>query len=286
MNQVNSDVLNEIISYLKLSEIKKLGICSRHTYETCKKMIPYSYSQHGGYEHYVKMNNIRWMIDECCENRLNNAIVKRLDIYSICFDSTFNQPVEALSHCTHLQQITFGNSFNQSLDALTKCTNLRQITFGLQFNKSIEALSHCTNLQQIIFGHAFNQPIETLATCTNLRQITFGGIFNQSIESLSNCKNLEQITFSVISRFNQPIEALSYCTNLQQVTFGYWFEQSIEALAKCTNLRQITLCGGFQPTQATDKLFSCNIVVQSIESLTSSHNKTYYTIDIPNSVNL
>ena len=37
MNRVNSDILNEIISYLKLSEIKKLGICSGYNYEICKK---------------------------------------------------------------------------------------------------------------------------------------------------------------------------------------------------------------------------------------------------------
>jgi hypothetical protein len=166
MNRINSDVLNEIISYLKLPEIKKLGICSGYNYEICKKMVPYSYSQHGDSEYYVKMNNIKWMIDDCDGNRLNNAIVKQLDICDIHFHEDFNQSIKAIANCTNLQQIKFGVEFNQPVEALANCTNLQQITFGVKFNQPIEAIANCTNLQQITFGGCFNQPVETF--CFNL----------------------------------------------------------------------------------------------------------------------
>jgi hypothetical protein len=124
--------------------------------------MTYLYNEHGRNESYYRLRTAKWIVHKCDHNMLLDSINKKLKLVAIFFDSSFNQPIKALSRCINLQQITFGEDFNQPIKVLSYCINLQQITFGEDFNQPVETLLHCINLPQITFGYQFNQPIEAL----------------------------------------------------------------------------------------------------------------------------
>ena len=147
MNKLDINGFYNITYFLEPLDIKKLGICSKQNNEMCKYFMTYSYKEHGKDDIYVKMKNIKWIVDNCTKNIFYDILDKELNIIYIDFCDEFNKQIEELSKCTQLERLTFGRDFNQPIEALSKCTQLQQITIGMNFNQPIDTLSKCTQLQ-------------------------------------------------------------------------------------------------------------------------------------------
>jgi len=186
MNKLDINGFYTITSFLEPLYIKNLGTCSKLNKDMCKYFMTYSYNEHGNDDIYVKIKNIKWIVDNCTENMFYDISYKQLNLICIVFNEYFNQPIEALSNCTQLKQLTFGwnSKFNQPIESLSNCTQLQQLIFGCRFNQSIEALSNCTQLQQLTFGDNFDQPVNALRKCTILEQIYCSGKMSGDFKEL------------------------------------------------------------------------------------------------------
>ena len=220
MNELDINGFYIVTSFLEPRDIKQLGICSKQNNEMCKYFMTYSYNEHGNDDEYVKMKNIKWIVDNCTENILKNILDKELNVIRMECVAEFNHSIEALSNCTQLKQLTFFWWFNQPIEALSNCIQLQQLTFGRDFNQPIEALSNCIQLHTLIFGHEFNQPIDALSNCIQLEELEFGYYFNQPVDALIKCKKLESLCCSDNVNFDILLN------NLPGLNFEYCYDNS------------------------------------------------------------
>jgi hypothetical protein len=188
---------------------------------------------------------------------ISDSLLKFVQLIS--FDTTFNEPIDRLAICEHLEEVYFGNylieettgyilneddrerlehefdhqvcTFNQPIDALANCKKLRIVSFHIHFNQSIEPLKECKELTTLALGYYFNQPITVLEHLPNLSWLNLAE-YNGSIETLSRCANLGCLIFG--NTFNQEIFALSHLLSLCNVTFGYSFKCSL--LPLCSSI--------------------------------------------------
>ena len=162
MQRLDLNGFHLITSFLTPLEIKRLGICSKQNKEICKHFMTYSYNEYGSDENYVKIQNVKWIVEGCTEDMLNDIANKQLNICVISFDKYFNNPIDALSNCTQLQHLTFGYAFNQPINALSKCTQLQQLIFGYTFNQPINALIKCTTLETLLTNKNYKSSVRIL----------------------------------------------------------------------------------------------------------------------------
>ena len=95
MNKLDINGFYKVTSFLKQCDIKQLGICSKQNNKMCKYFITYSYNQHGNDDVYVKMKNIKWIVNNCTKYTLEDISDKQLNVICIGFVAKFNQPIEA-----------------------------------------------------------------------------------------------------------------------------------------------------------------------------------------------
>ena len=128
MNKLDINGFYLVTSFLKSREINKLGVVSKHFRYNCRNFMTYVYNEYGRNESYYRLHMAKWIVYKCSVLMFRECVSKNLTLVSVEFDNDFNKTIEALTHCTNLQQITFGRKFNQSIGALTNYVNLKQIT--------------------------------------------------------------------------------------------------------------------------------------------------------------
>ena len=67
MNTLDINVTSILASYLKLHEINKLGVISKHVHYNCRNFMTYVYNEYGYNESYYRLHMAKWIVYKCNE---------------------------------------------------------------------------------------------------------------------------------------------------------------------------------------------------------------------------
>jgi Leucine-rich repeat (LRR) protein len=161
--------------------------------------------------------------------------------------------IDALAHCTALQDLNLSQTAVANTSALGECIALETIDLSTTEVADISWVARCTALRNLRLDRTKVVDILALAMCTALQKVSLTDTKITSISALAGCITLKQ--FNVCFTLIVDVSALVGCSALQQLSLEATRVADITSLAGHATLHK--LCLGDANVTDISALASC-----------------------------